>query len=87
MHEAGLMKGLMRAIEEISDQNGGGRVTAVSVWLGALSHMSPEHFEEHFDEAAAGTRAEGARLDSTVSDDLGHPNAQDILLQSVELED
>jgi hydrogenase nickel incorporation protein HypA/HybF len=49
--------------------------------------MSPEHFAEHFEEVAAGTLAQGARLNATVSDDLGHPNAQDVLLKSLDLED
>lgn len=86
MHEAGLMRGLMRRIEEVSAENGGSRVTGVCVWLGALSHMSAEHFAEHFAAASAGTLAAGARLKATVSDDLGHPQAQDVVLESVELE-
>ncbi len=87
MHEAGLMKGLMRRIEEVAEAEGARRVVAVSVWLGALSHMSPQHFAEHFEEVSAGTLAQDARLTATPSDDLHHPNAQDVLLESVELED
>ena len=87
MHEAGLMRGLMRRIEAVAAAEGGGRVVGVRVWLGALSHFSPEHFAEHFTEAAAGTRAEGARLTCTLSDDTAHPAAQDVLLESIEVED
>jgi hydrogenase nickel incorporation protein HypA/HybF len=86
MHEAGLMRGLMRQIEEIAAGQSAERVVGVSVWLGALSHMSPEHFEEHFREASLGTLAEGARLQATASDDLAHPNALDVVLESVEVE-
>ncbi len=86
MHEATLMRGLMRRIDEVSRQENAARVVAVSVWLGALSHMSPEHFAEHFVEAARGTIAEGARLRTTISDDLEHPDAQGVLLESVEVE-
>jgi hydrogenase nickel incorporation protein HypA/HybF len=86
MHESGLMKGVMRRIEEIAQDQQATRVVGVSVWLGALSQMSPAHFAEHFQEAAAGTIAEGARLDATASDDVRHPNAQDVLLESVEVE-
>lgn len=87
MHEASLMKGLMRRIDEIADAESARKVTQVSVWLGALSHMSAGHFKEHFDEAAAGTRARGARLEIETSDDIDDPNAHDILLRSVEVED
>jgi hydrogenase nickel incorporation protein HypA/HybF len=86
MHEASLMAGLMRRIDEIAAAEDARRIVGVSVWLGALSHMSAAHFTEHFEEAAAGTIAEGARLDIDVSDDTGDANAQDILLRSVEVE-
>ena len=87
MHEASLMRDLMRRIEEISMENGAKRVVAVSVWLGALSHMTPEHFAQHFRTAAAGTLAEGARMHAMSSEDVDHPNAQDVLLESLELEE
>jgi hydrogenase nickel incorporation protein HypA/HybF len=86
MHEATLMRGLMRRIEEIAQGQQAERVVGVSVWLGALSHMSPAHFAEHFEEAATGTIAEGAKLSTTVSEDVHHANAQDVLLESIEVE-
>jgi hydrogenase nickel incorporation protein HypA/HybF len=85
MHEASLMKDLLRRIDEIATAELADRVVCVSVWLGALSHMSADHFTEHFEHAAEGSRAEGARLDITVSDDIDHPNAQDLLLKSIEV--
>jgi hydrogenase nickel incorporation protein HypA/HybF len=86
MHEASLMKGLMQKIGEVAANEGASGVVAVEVWLGALSHMSAAHFAEHFAQASAGTMAERARLDVTVSEDTAHPNAQDILLVSVEVQ-
>jgi hydrogenase nickel incorporation protein HypA/HybF len=86
MHEASLMAGLMHRIDEIAKCEGAQRIIGVSVWLGALSHMSAEHFSEHFERAAAGTVAEGARLDVTVSKDPGHANAQNVMLKSVTVE-
>jgi hydrogenase nickel incorporation protein HypA/HybF len=86
MHEASLIANLMNRIDEIARSEGAKRVVGVSVWLGALSHMSQAHFAEHFERAAAGTVAEGARLDVTVSTDSGHKNAQDLLLESVDVE-
>lgn len=86
MHEASLIANLMTRIDEIARAEGAKRVVSVSVWLGALSHMSQAHFAEHFERAAAGTIADGARLDVTVSDNTGHANAQDLVLKSVEVE-
>ena len=54
--------------------------------LGALSHISADHFREHFDHAAGGTPAEGARLEVEVFGDVDDPRAQDIILDSVEVE-
>lgn len=84
MHEASLMRNLMGKILEIAEAEGG-RVSGIRVWLGALSHMSPAHFKEHYDEAAAGTLAEGAWLETEISEDIDHPQAGDILLKSVEV--
>ncbi len=83
MHEASLMKNLMRRLDEIAAAEKAKRITSVSVWLGAMSHMSPTHFTEHFEESSAGTIAEGATLDIVVSDDTNDDNAQKILVRSV----
>lgn len=86
MHEATLMTKLMRQIVEVAKAQHAQRVTGVSIWLGALSHFSAEHFAEHFKHASDGTLAEGARLDMTVSDDTQDPDAQGVLLESVEVQ-
>ena len=86
MHEASLMRNLMKQVDAVARTENARRVVAVSVWLGALSHMTEEHFGEHFRQAAAGTMAEGARLEVFLSDDATHASAQDVLLESVEVE-
>jgi hydrogenase nickel incorporation protein HypA/HybF len=80
------MAGLVHRIDEVAESEGSRRIVSVPVSLGALDHMSAEHFVEHFERAAAGTIAEGARLDVTISDDPGHANAQDPMLKSVAVE-
>lgn len=80
------MRAIMKRIDEIAQLEGARRVSGVSVWLGALSHMSADHFTEHFNESAAGSIAEGAALDIEVSDDMDNPEAQQILIKSVEIE-
>ena len=87
MHEFSLINDLMRKIETIARDQGAGRVVALKVKLGALSHISAEHFCEHFEAAARGTIAEGGRLEIETLTDESDPHAQDILLDSVELED
>ena len=87
MHEFSLIANLLKKIESVSKENGGARVIAVKVKLGALSHISPDHFREHFCQATENTSLEGARLEIDVLTDETDPQAQEILLDSVEIED
>jgi hydrogenase nickel incorporation protein HypA/HybF len=86
MHEASLMTNLMHRIDKIAQAERARRIVRVSIWLGALCHLSAEHFAEHFQTAAAGTIAEAAQLNVTVSDDTCHEHAQDLLLESIKIE-
>jgi hydrogenase nickel incorporation protein HypA/HybF len=86
VHEASLMTNLMRRLGDVARAEGATRIVGVSVWLGALSHFSAAHFEEHFIEAARGTLAEGAALDITLSDDVDDARAADVVLLDVDVE-
>jgi hydrogenase nickel incorporation protein HypA/HybF len=76
----------MRRIEEVAHEAGATRVTLVSVRLGALSHLTPEHFREHFADAARGTIAANAEVEAVLDDDISDAQARDVLLESVEVE-
>ena len=86
MHERALMDDLLRRIETEARAQGARRVTRVSVRLGALSHVTPAHFREHFAWAARGTIAEGAEVESELRTDPTEREAQGIVLASVEVE-
>jgi hydrogenase nickel incorporation protein HypA/HybF len=85
MHEFSLLADLLRKIEALARSEHAARVSAVRVRIGALAHISPGHFREHFAAGTQGTVAEGARLEIDVSDDIDDPSAQDILLQSIDV--
>lgn len=85
MHEFSLLKDLIRKIEQVARDHHVERVASVKVRIGALAHISGEHFRGHFEHAALGTSAEGARLDIEISTDETHPHAHDIMLVSVEV--
>ena len=87
MHEFSLINDLMWKIDAIAREQGARRVVGVKVRLGALSHISPDHFREHFEAAATGTIAEAARLDIETLREERDPHAQDIRLDSVEVEE
>lgn len=62
MHERALMADLVRQVLRVAERAGAARVTGVEVRLGALSHFTPGHFREHFEDASRDSLAAGARL-------------------------
>jgi hydrogenase nickel incorporation protein HypA/HybF len=84
-HELSLMADMLRKVEAVAHAEGADHVICVSVRLGALAHISPGHLREHFEMAATGTVAEGARVDVEVNEDVDDPQAQEIVLLSVEV--
>jgi hydrogenase nickel incorporation protein HypA/HybF len=85
MHERALLADLVRELESLAAEEGACSVRGVAVRIGPLSHMTPEHFVEHFVDATRGTVAEGARCAVDLIDPHD-PLAQSIVLESVELE-
>ncbi len=79
------MSDLLRKIESIAKESSAQKVTAVTIKLGALAHITPDHFREHFETAVIGSVAEGAILNIKQLSDEQDPNAQDILLESVDI--
>ena len=85
MHEMSLINNLLAKIEQIAKENHSNKVSKVCVTLGALAHISEDHFREHFVEGTTGTLAEGAELVVTMNEDIHDPNAQEILLTSIDV--
>ncbi|HXZ56186.1 MAG TPA: hydrogenase maturation nickel metallochaperone HypA [Gaiellaceae bacterium] len=86
MHEKALMDDLIRKLEAEARSEGARRVTRIRVKLGALSHFTEAHFREHFEHAARGTVAEGAVVEAELRTDPTEPNAQAVVLESIEVE-
>ena len=86
MHEQALMRDVLARVEAVAKAEGALRVTGLQVRLGALAHFTPEHFREHFEEVARGTIAADAAVVAALDDDIAHPLAADVVLESVEVE-
>ncbi|MBL8223915.1 MAG: hydrogenase maturation nickel metallochaperone HypA [Chromatiales bacterium] len=86
MHEASLIRSLLQQVLARASGAGAVRVVGLTVRLGALAHLSPEHFDEHFRQAARGTLAEGATIDAIIDTDLRADGAADIRLEAIEIE-
>ena len=87
MHETALVRDVVRRIEDFAQATGARRITGAKIWLGALSHLSAEHFREHYALEAQGSIAAGAILTIEASSDLDHRHAQHVRLESVDLDE
>ena len=87
MHETALVRDVVRRIEDLAQATGARRITGAKIWLGALSHLSAEHFREHYALEAQGSIAAGAILTIEASSDLDHRHAQHVRLESVDLDE
>jgi Zn finger protein HypA/HybF involved in hydrogenase expression len=88
MHEASLIKGLIRHVESVAKENGGGMIRSVKIKLGPLAHCSAEHFREHFVDWSKGTLAENAALEIEMVDDGDESVGVDgLALESVEVDE
>jgi len=85
MHELSLIKDLIKKIISIAREHDASKVASVTVKLGALSHVSPDYFREHFNHATRGTVAEGAQLHIKIMTDMNDPIAQEVLLENIEV--
>lgn len=87
MHEASLVSNLIEKIISIAADHDVGRISVVHIKLGALSHLSPAHFRDHFRVASQGTVVEHVELDIQVSNDTTAPDAQEIILSSIDVDE
>ena len=86
MHETALVRDVVHRIDDLA-RSTGSRVRRAKIWLGALSHLSAEHFAEHFSIEARDTLAAGTLLEIETSDDPQNPHAQHVQLVSVDLDE
>jgi len=85
MHEFSLIKDLIHKITTIAHEQHASKVLSVTVKLGALSHISQDHFRDHFIHASHGTVAEGAQININIMTDTTDPLSQEVLLESIEV--
>lgn len=63
MHELAVCQGLMGQLEDIATRERAERVVRIRLQIGPLSGVEPQLLSDAFPIAAAGTLADGAKLD------------------------
>ena len=81
MHEATLIRALIRQVTELAERQGPGRLRRIVIRVGALSHGQPEHLVWHFNQQRPGTIMEGATLEVIATDELA-----EVILESFDLD-
>ena len=85
MHEFSLIKDLIHKITTIAHEQHASKVLSVTVKLGALSHISPDHFREHFIHASHGTITEGAQINIEILSDTNEQLSQEVVIDNIEI--
>lgn len=80
------MKNLTNKLICLSKEHNGAKILSIKVRLGALSHMSPEHFLEHLSEFSSGSCFEKAKFEFIAETDIHDPQATGVYIESVEIE-
>ncbi|MBN8431614.1 hydrogenase maturation nickel metallochaperone HypA [Microbulbifer salipaludis] len=83
MHEQSLIRNLVDKIQGLAAEENA-TVLAAKLRLGALAHISADHLRDHFTQETQGTALQGLRLVIEEQSDIHHPEAQDIILESLE---
>ncbi len=87
MHEAALVRDLVREVDSVARENSAGHVQTVRIEIGALSHVTRESLEGQFEVLAQGSAAQGAHLDITRSGARNAANASDVRIVSIVIEE
>ncbi|MCC5793249.1 MAG: hydrogenase maturation nickel metallochaperone HypA [Chromatiales bacterium] len=86
MHESGLVEALLRRAIARAEENGARRIVSISLRIGALCPITPEHLAGHFRDACAGTLAADAELRITTAGELLDQDAMGVILEELELQ-
>lgn len=62
MHELGIMTDVLDTALRVAQQNGGKRVTKITLKIGLMSGVIPSYVQSFFDVISKGTAAEGAEI-------------------------
>jgi len=86
MHEEAMLKDVVRKAAEVAQREGAVRVTRVRLWVGARSHLEGPELRDRWASAVTGTALSGAEVEVEASSDRGDPNAERVILQSLDVD-
>jgi hydrogenase nickel incorporation protein HypA/HybF len=87
MHEEALLRDVLRKAEEVARSERGHRVTRIRLWVGARSHLQGPELAARWADAVTGTALSGAPIEVELSADRDDPNAESVMLRSLDVEE
>jgi len=81
-----MLKDVVRKAEEVARREGVVRVTRVRLWVGARSHLAGPELRDRWAYAVRGSALSKAEVEIEVSRDPADPNAENLLLRSVDVD-
>ncbi len=86
MHEEAMLQDVVRKAEEVARRERATRVTRVRLWVGARSHLAGPELKDRWAHAVTGTALAEAEVEIETSHDLGDPNAETVVLRSLDVD-
>ncbi|MEM2856296.1 MAG: hydrogenase/urease maturation nickel metallochaperone HypA [Candidatus Nitrosocaldaceae archaeon] len=80
MHELSLVNNLLNKLDAISKENNA-KIVSIKIRVGALSHITPERLKEYL---LISEKTKDVKIEIVRNEQIDE-NAQDIILESVEL--
>jgi hydrogenase nickel incorporation protein HypA/HybF len=87
VHEASLVRNVVAEIDSVAREHSAARVDIVRIEIGADSHVTSDALRARFEVFAQGTLAHDAELEITEASDSAVPDAFDIRIVSIVVED
>ncbi|HXY12693.1 MAG TPA: hydrogenase/urease maturation nickel metallochaperone HypA [Thermoplasmata archaeon] len=87
MHEEAMLRDVVRRAQDVARSEGGRRVTRVRLWVGARSHLGGPELTARWAHAVTGTALAGASVEVELSRDANDPNAETVMLRSLDVEE
>jgi len=86
MHEEAMLHDVVRKATEVARREGASRVTRIRLWVGARSHLGGPELKDRWAHAVTGTALSGAEVEIETSSDRSDPNAENVILRSLDVD-
>ncbi len=85
MHEAGLIRSMLKQLEALAQQHHSEQIVGLKLQIRDTGNYSADHFRDHLLALSVGTVLEHAQIDINLVADEMHVGAPEITILSIEV--